>query len=139
MSMKDTYNADNMASDNKKSNKPKPKVYLNQGYTDNKEIRSHLDAIAKIIEENPEILDSMTTLPLGSGLDTMEPGEVKGTSDFQKIIQKKNRLLVATNKWADKEVKAGKVKFAPFLTLVRRVNDIVEDEAPQNGKEEFTF
>ena len=139
MSMKDTYNVNEMASDNKKSNKPRPKVYLNQGYTDNKEIRAHLDAIAKIIEDNPELLDSMTTLPLGSGLDTMELGEVKGTAESQKRIQKKNRLLQATNKWADKEVKAGKVKFAPFLTLVRRVNDIVEDEAPENGKEEFIF
>ncbi len=138
MSMKDSYSVDNMVSDNKKSNKPRPKVYLNQGYTDNPEIRAHLDAIAKIIEENPEILEAMTTLPLGSGLDTMEPGEVKGTAEFQKIIQKKNRLLQATNKWADKEIKAGKVKFAPFLTLVRRVNDIVEEE-PKSAEEEFQF
>ena len=138
MSMKDSYSVDNMAFDNKKSNKPKPKVYLNQGYTDNPEIRAHLDAIAKIIEANPEILEAMTTLPLGSGLDTMEPGEIKGTAEFQKIIQKKNRLLQATNKWADKEIKAGKVKFAPFLTLVRRVNDIVEEE-PKSAEEEFQF
>lgn len=133
-----TYNADNMIANNVKSNKPKPKVYLNQGYTDHPEIRAHLDAIAKIIEANPEILDSMTTLPLGSGLDTMERAEIKGTAEFQKLLQKKNRLLDATNKWADNEVKSGKIKFAPLLTLVRRVNDIVA-EVPEQGKEEFVF
>ena len=130
--MTDNYDYSSSAnSSSTNATKKKSKVFVNTAYSDHPEIRKHLKAIEAIINANPELLDKMVTLPFGTGLDTMNEAEVKGTPEFQDILKGKNAFLHATNKWANEKVLPGQVKLLTALTLVRRVNDVTSTESAE--------
>ncbi len=118
------------------SNKPNPKVYLNQAYPDDAYIMGLLKQIGTYLDQHPELLKKFVTLPFGAGLDTMPPAKLQGTPEWQNELSRKNNLLNATNAWANSHVHAGEVKYIPTLTLVRRVNDVIENVPVQDN---FTF